>query len=153
MFLRLLQPGQGTGSALLQQSAQHALHSIKQGCFFQRPLCSSSSRANRPVNPQYHHLQLQAAAMQDIERLLPAGTVQRTSKGCRANLGFSLPGSGLHLPLQVKAGMVRDDRVTFNLPKWYCPSTSLSALSLPGPDIGHSPLHDSKKQDSLTCSQ
>ena len=121
MLQRMLQPGRGTGLALLQQSAQHALHSIKQVSFPQRvPYSSSSSnnsRTNKPDMPQYHHLQLQAAAMQDIENLLPAGTVQRTSKGCRANLGFSL-GSALHLPLQVKAGTVRDNRVTFRLPGW-----------------------------------
>ena len=113
LIQRLLQPGQGFSLAHLQQSGQHVLHSLKQVL---SPRLPYSSSASKPVEPQYRHLELQTAAVRDIAQLLPAKTFEQTPKGCRANLSFSL-GSGLHLPLQAKAGQIDGNRVTFTV-RW-----------------------------------
>ena len=106
MLQRILQPGQGFSLALLQQSSQHVLCRLKQVLSFRAP-CSSS--ASECVEPQYRHLELHAAALQDIKQLLPAGTLERTFKGCKAGFAFSLEEGGLYIPLEVKAGRIQKD--------------------------------------------
>ena len=117
MLRRLLQSGQGCGIALLQQSAQHVLNGFKQG-IPSRFLCSSSTSKD----VQYHRMKLRAAAIREIEQLLlPAGTLVRTSKGCRVDLGFCNPKGTLYLPLRVKAALVRDQRAYFDLSQRFQP--------------------------------
>ena len=112
MLRSLLQPGQGFGVALLQQSVQHVLHGYTQG-LSSRPLCSRSSNTSKDV--QYHNMELQAAAIREIEQLLlPAGTLERTFKGCRVNLGFCDPKGTLYLPLNVKAVLMQGQHTCFN---------------------------------------
>ena len=50
---------------------------------------------------------LQAAAVAEVEALLPAGSLQRLPYGCKADLGFTTGHSGLYLGLKVKAGTVQ----------------------------------------------
>ena len=112
MLRWLLQPSQGLGVALLQQPAQHVVHNIKQG-LLSRLLESSSSIPSKSAQQQYHTQELQSAAVNDIEQLLPLGTLERNFKGCRAVFGFRVGNAGLYLPIEVKAGTVRDRSVQF----------------------------------------
>ena len=59
--------------------------------------------------------QLHSSAIADVEALLPAGTVKRTPKGCKAAIGFAPTGARLSLPISVKGAMLgKNARYLFN---------------------------------------
>ena len=66
-------------------------------------LHGSSFSAMPSTGGQNHCHELNAAALEDLERILPAGSLAQTFQGCKANLAFSPCKEAHYLPLQVKA--------------------------------------------------
>ena len=60
-----------------------------------------------PGGEEYSTTKIHAEALDDIERLLPAGSLERTYKGCKADFGFRVgTADDAFLPIQVKAKKV-----------------------------------------------
>ena len=61
--------------------------------------------------------EIHAGALNDIERLLPAGSLERTFKGCKADFGYRVGAADALLPIQVrvaKAARERTNSYRFN---------------------------------------
>ena len=71
-------------------------------------LHGSNISAMASTGGQNHRHELNAAALEDLEHILPADSLVRTFPGCKAKLAFSPCKDGaLYLPLQVKAATLK----------------------------------------------